>query len=297
MSAAAPEPPGSRAAGRAAGAAPLCIVCGYDLRAAPPEGHCPECGTAVERSLHGDWLRYADQRWVRAVHRGLRWTWRGVAAVLISIIALLVFVIGLAIIGAVSSTPIPSWFEGVFVVIVSILWLAGGASLALGLWLLSTPEPRTADAEPLHPVLLRTLSLAILPVIVLWLGLDTAFGVSLGLPPWTQPIITTLSVLIIGSQTWLLVMHLSSLERRCFGMDASRDRLLGKYRRQVLGVSISVVVLTFGTYLLMGRSIGAGIVIIAWIAVLGLTRETHRRVRFEMAILPEESVEASGDAG
>lgn len=276
---------------------PTCIVCGYDLRASPPEGRCPECGAAVERSLHGDWLRYADQHWVRAVHRGLSWTWRGVAAVLISMIALLAFVIGLALIDAVSSAPIPGWFEGTFIVIVTILWLAGGASLALGLWLLSTPEPRTADAEPLRPVMLRTLSLAILPVIILWLGLDTAFGASLGLPPWTQPIITSLSVLIIGSQTWLLVMHLSSLERRCFGMDASRDRLLGKYRRQVLGVSISVVVLTFGTYLLMGRSIGAGIVIIAWIAVLGLTRETHRRVRFEMAILPEESVEASGDAG
>lgn len=276
---------------------PTCIVCGYDLRASPPEGRCPECGAAVERSLHGDWLRYADQHWVQAVHRGLSWTWRGVAAVLISMIALLAFVIGLALIDAVSSAPIPGWFEGTFIVIVTILWLAGGASLALGLWLLSTPEPRTADAEPLRPVMLRTLSLAILPVIILWLGLDTAFGASLGLPPWTQPIITSLSVLIIGSQTWLLVMHLSSLERRCFGMDASRDRLLGKYRRQILGVSISVVVLTFGTYLLMGRSIGAGIVIIAWIAVLGLTRETHRRVRFEMAILPEESVEASGDAG
>jgi len=269
---------------------PTCIVCGYDLRASPADGNCPECGAAVERSLHGDWLRYADQHWVRAVHRGLSWTWRGVAAVLISIIAMLIFVIGLVVLGSLSLTPLPGWFEGAFIVIVSILWLGGGASLALGLWLLSTPEPRTAEAEPLRPVMLRTLSIAILPVIVAWLGLDTAFGVSLGLPPWSQPIVTTLSVLIIGSQTWLLVVHLSSLERRCFGMDASRDRLLGKYRRQVLGVSISVIVLTVGTYFLLGRSIGAGIVIIAWIAVLGLTRETHRRVRFEMAILPDEAV-------
>ncbi len=277
-------------------AMPTCIVCGYDLRGSNPEGNCPECGAAVERSLHGDWLRYADQRWVRAVHRGLSWTWRGVAAVLISIIAMLVFVIGLAIIGAVSSTPIPSWFERVFIAIVSVLWLGGGASLALGLWLLSTPEPRTADSEPLRPVMLRTLSIAILPVIVLWLGLDSALGVSLGLPPWTQPIITAISVGVVGTQTWLLVMHLSSLERRCFGMDASRDKLLGKYRRQVLGVSISVIVLTVGTYFLLGRSIGAGIVIIAWIAVLGLTRETHRRVRFEMAILRTDSAISPGDA-
>lgn len=273
-----------------------CVVCGYDLRGSARDGHCPECGTPVERSLHGDWLRYADQQWVRAVHRGLSWTWRGVAAALISIIAMLVFVIGLAVLGSLSLTPLPTWFEGAFIVMVSILWLAGGASLALGLWLLSTPEPRTADTEPLRPVMLRTLSIAILPVIVLWLGLES-FGVSHNLPLWTQPIITTLGVLIIGSQTWLLVMHLDSLERRCFGMDASRDKLLVKYRRQVLGVSISVIVLTVGTYFLLGRSIGAGIVIIAWIAVLGLTRETHRRVRFEMAILPTESVTASGDPG
>lgn len=284
-------------AGTAQTVAIACVVCGYDLRGSARDGHCPECGAPVERSFHGDWLRFADRHWVRAVHRGLSWTWRGVASLLIGIIAMLVFVSGVAVLRSLSLTSLPSWFEAIFTAIVSIFWLGGAASLALGLWLLSTPEPRTADIRPLRPVMLRALSMAVLPVIALWLGIDVALGLSPGLLPWTQPIITTLGVLIIGSQTWLLVMHLTSIERRCLGMDASRDRLLGKYRRQVLGVSISVIVLTVGTYFLLGRSIGAGIVIIAWIAVLGLTRETHRCVRFEMAILPTESETASGDPG
>ena len=37
-----------------------CIKCAYNLRGLDPAGRCPECGTAVGRSILGDFLRYCD---------------------------------------------------------------------------------------------------------------------------------------------------------------------------------------------------------------------------------------------
>jgi len=41
-----------------------CIQCGYNLRGLDRETVCPECGGAIERTLRGPWLRYADPRWL-----------------------------------------------------------------------------------------------------------------------------------------------------------------------------------------------------------------------------------------
>ena len=47
-----------------------CMICGYNLRALPPAGQCPECGTDIARSTQGDLLKFADRKWVGSVYRG-----------------------------------------------------------------------------------------------------------------------------------------------------------------------------------------------------------------------------------
>lgn len=47
-----------------------CRHCGYNLRTLSMEVQCPECGTSVGRSVHGDYLRYADPAWVRVLATG-----------------------------------------------------------------------------------------------------------------------------------------------------------------------------------------------------------------------------------
>lgn len=53
-----------------------CHLCGYDLRAHPPEGQCPECGASVAEArrlaavpLRPPW-RDSDPRWRRRVVAG-----------------------------------------------------------------------------------------------------------------------------------------------------------------------------------------------------------------------------------
>ncbi len=50
----------------------LCIHCGYNLTGLQGSSMCPECSTAIERSVRGDQLRYADAEWLTCVSRGIR---------------------------------------------------------------------------------------------------------------------------------------------------------------------------------------------------------------------------------
>ncbi len=47
-----------------------CIQCGYNMRGLDRETVCPECGGAVERSLHGRQLRFAEPRWLSRLRVG-----------------------------------------------------------------------------------------------------------------------------------------------------------------------------------------------------------------------------------
>ena len=49
-----------------------CLHCGYNLRSLLPDGACPECGTAVARSIHGAVLRFCDPDWVGQLALGMK---------------------------------------------------------------------------------------------------------------------------------------------------------------------------------------------------------------------------------
>jgi hypothetical protein len=83
----------------------LCHRCGYDLRAHPPDGKCPECGESVAESRRivaiprrPAW-RDSDPRWRRRMLAG---TW---------ILVLLLLMEGLFARGWASNIPVPAVFE------------------------------------------------------------------------------------------------------------------------------------------------------------------------------------------
>ncbi|MFW6154513.1 MAG: hypothetical protein ACOC95_04770 [Planctomycetota bacterium] len=109
-----------------------CVGCGYDLRGLASDGNCPECGAAVDQSLHGDFLRFAPPAYVRRLARGVTWMLWG----------LLVFVVVRGSSEVLARLPgMPYWImvAGAITAPLPLLW---------GLWRVTTPDPRRRDAEP-----------------------------------------------------------------------------------------------------------------------------------------------------
>lgn len=77
-----------------------CVKCGYNLRGLAYSGNCPECGTAVQFSLRGILLQFANPEYLNKVLTGHSWV---LNAILVSIVLMLVNIVvavGLKVQGA-----------------------------------------------------------------------------------------------------------------------------------------------------------------------------------------------------
>jgi hypothetical protein len=107
-----------------------CRKCAYNVRGLRVEGRCPECGTPVRVSLHGDLIRFSMPDWVETLHRGAR------------IIVYTIVMMGLAIIlGLVADR---SGNLGWALHPLLVAWLAisaGWVFFIIGAWHLTAPDP------------------------------------------------------------------------------------------------------------------------------------------------------------
>lgn len=115
-----------------------CLRCGYNLRGLAPDGSCPECGTAIGRSAHGDMLRFCDPVWVSKLARGMNYLWWGLA------LAICAPVVWPAIV-------VPTSYLGIaheHAMVVCAAYLLFSFMLAcIGIWLLTTPDPSRLESE------------------------------------------------------------------------------------------------------------------------------------------------------
>jgi MFS family permease len=104
-----------------------CRKCSYNVRGLSVTDRCPECGTPVGISIHGDLLRYSDPDWVEKLARGVNLILWGIVA---------------AIVAGIAGTVLAFNFD---------LWLGqaiafvGGLVGLVGAWLLTEPDPGTQE--------------------------------------------------------------------------------------------------------------------------------------------------------
>ena len=103
----------------------VCRRCGYNLRGLREAGRCPECGTPIGLSTHGDLLRFADPTWVEKLALGVKWMLWGI-----------VVSIGVGILG---SCPGRATAGGP--AIQQVFGLLGSLVGLYGAWLLTSPDP------------------------------------------------------------------------------------------------------------------------------------------------------------
>jgi hypothetical protein len=102
-----------------------CRKCGYNLRGLSPDGRCPECGTAVGRSLRGDYLHFADPQWVQTLASGMNWI---VAGIVVGIM------VGVITGGLIGSTGLDRIWLSIIQIAVSLIGL-------VGYWKVTAPDP------------------------------------------------------------------------------------------------------------------------------------------------------------
>jgi hypothetical protein len=116
-----------------------CISCGYNLRLLEKDGRCPECGTPVERSLHGDALLYSSPGYLRRLRQGVQLIYWG----LIARIAVGLVSAGIAFVHGVL-LGMGGTGDAIHVMLLALLIIADVAisvAVIVGWWLLSTPDP------------------------------------------------------------------------------------------------------------------------------------------------------------
>lgn len=131
-----------------------CVRCGYNLRGLQPEGHCPECGAAIEPSVAAEVTRRSVERerarrrcvepleaaspgWLLTLQRGCELCLLGV--------------LGLATLGLPAAALLQAAASGSAAFETAAAWLLRAALLTwiglygVGVWLLTTPGANEAN--------------------------------------------------------------------------------------------------------------------------------------------------------
>jgi hypothetical protein len=211
-----------------------CRKCGYNLRGLQADGQCPECGSPVALSVHGNLLRYSDPVWLRRIARGIGLLLLGYY-----------FVVGLPLLaGAVEIFAAPGLplgtarLENAFFMLLStvrdlLIWI--------GIWLFTAPDPSGVDEYRYRTVR---------KIARIMLSINLVGSVLMRMSPWitfTQALFVT--VLMVRFSAWIIAIwaqldYLKGLaERLPDSKIVSMAKMLRTWLTAILGAAYLVVTL------------------------------------------------------
>jgi uncharacterized protein (DUF486 family) len=195
-----------------------CVCCGYNLRGLDPAGHCPECGAAISRSLQGDYLQFADPRWLARLHRGAIWIqWAAITPILVILAACVTE--GLLVRLEANIFSAHTNYELANAVLQQIPVFAASIIGLIGCWKMTTAEPDRQDSTQSIRTS-RTTRLIITSMFFAWLG---SIAILVGVPR-----VQDLPLIIAIFASWpigylALLTHLRELALRMPDPELARD--------------------------------------------------------------------------
>jgi len=271
-----------------------CARCGYDLRGLPADDKCPECGTLVEYSLHGDCLRYADRRWAKQILRGLQWTMVSRAAIaILFVINIAIVLIGSLVIPQNVDTPIESAFETAIGIVGGIMSLVP-IGIAYGLWLASAPEPREDAVASSKPAVTRTVSILLVPAFGLWTAASSGWT-PLGLSALARHGLALVCFVIVWLHFHVVLDQVQTIERRCGGASPARMGRIAGFRQVALYLPAILLALQWvgpvrwletGVWTPPAKPIDYILMGLGWLIITGLLRTTIKLMRSELTAGP-----------
>lgn len=184
-----------------------CISCEYNLKGLGRYGVCPECGTAVDRSLKGDGLRYSAPHWVRRISKGVTLILRSTQAMIAGFFLMIMLSIFTNIKNTGPGTLLDSAPLRISFIVLAII---GSLNVVLGMWLFTTREPPHSNVPKSDRINARRLSRLLMVI----------FGTALSLKLLTSMNLTInqiLIFLIIASGYGLMIstaMHTQQIAAR-----------------------------------------------------------------------------------
>ncbi|MCH8968568.1 MAG: hypothetical protein IIA66_05565 [Planctomycetes bacterium] len=209
-----------------------CMSCGYNLRALPPAGLCPECGTDIARSTQGDLLKFADRKWVGSVYRGTCLLTIADVILVVCILAAIVF----PFILVTASNPNTSTFVGtaisMILMIIRVCSVVAFILMILGVWLVTKQEPRVSLTE--QAASSRGIARAAVGLLLALYGLTFALS---GLWHTAARLLLTVAFLAV---LWSCLKHLEFIGRRLPAEDVVTRAQ--KRRRRIVRGAIALAI-------------------------------------------------------
>lgn len=275
-----------------------CLGCGYNLRGLARDGRCPECGESVERSLHGDLIRYADPKWVDRITRGLKAMYYSVVASLI--LGLFAAIIGGAFLVSAAFSPIVA----VIMIAVWTAWVGIELAYPIGWWLATTRDPAESERRSNERVALRTTAVLFFPMVYAWLAVELPAWVSTQYADLAIELWTTFCFLFAWAHIVLMARSFRRLYSHCLPESEKRDRkakkLLRKTEQYALWIPIGLLVIHWTlagldaakvyTFTLwpgwtgFGSGMGMFLIMLLWLSVVSAGGVVLRAVKLERLV-------------